>query len=145
MFSRKDWVTGSSYLLAAAGILAVLSLHLLHGLFAAMLVYMLVHLAQPLVGKSFAGQRGNIHLQNEYLIFRRDGVIEVIVPDLIVVLNADDGLALSTDMLRYGQRICVLALPAHELLRTPQALEVIGPKGFGFPELAFKAPEQGRN
>ncbi|WP_374622266.1 DUF917 domain-containing protein [Devosia sp.] len=93
----------------------------------------------------FAGQRGNIHLQNEYLIFRRDGVIEVIVPDLIVVLNADDGLALSTDMLRYGQRICVLALPAHELLRTPQALEVIGPKGFGFPELPFKAPEQGRS
>lgn len=60
MFSRKDWVTGSSYLLAAAGILAVLSLHLLHGLFAAMLVYMLVHLAQPLVGKSFAGQRGKL-------------------------------------------------------------------------------------
>ena len=35
-------------------------LHLLHGLFAAMLVYMLVHLAQPLVGKSFAGQRGTV-------------------------------------------------------------------------------------
>ncbi|MBK8082678.1 MAG: DUF917 domain-containing protein [Devosia sp.] len=90
---------------------------------------------------AFAGSSGNIHLQNEYLIFRRDGVIEVIVPDLIVVLNADDGLALSTDMLRFGQRICILALPAHELLRTARALEVIGPRGFGFPELPFSTLE----
>lgn len=87
----------------------------------------------------FAGQRGAVHVQNEYLIFRRDGIVEVIVPDLIVVLNADDGTALSTDMLRYGQRICVLALPAHPLLRTPRALDVVGPKGFGLGELKFKA------
>jgi predicted PurR-regulated permease PerM len=60
MYSRKDWVTATSYILAAAGILAVLSLHLLHGLFAAILVYMLVHLAQPLVGKHFAGHRGKL-------------------------------------------------------------------------------------
>lgn len=87
--------------------------------------------------EDFAGQHGAIHVQNEYLIFRRDGVVEVIVPDLIVILNADDGTALSTDMLRYGQRICVLALPAHPLLCTPRALEVVGPRGFGFPELDF--------
>lgn len=88
--------------------------------------------------EKFSASRGEIHVQNEYLIFRRDGQIEVIVPDLIVVLNADDGLALSTDMLRYGQRICVLALPAHDMLRTPKALAVIGPRGFGFPDLTFK-------
>jgi hypothetical protein len=82
--------------------------------------------------EQFRASRGDIHVQNEYLVFRRDGVVEVIVPDLIVVLNADDGTALSTDMLRYGQRIAVLALPAHELLRTPQALAVVGPQAFGF-------------
>lgn len=88
---------------------------------------------------SCAGHSGEIHVQNEYLVFRKDGRVEVIVPDLIVVLNADDGSAISTDMLRYGQRIAVLALPAHELLRTPQALEVIGPKGFGFADLVLGA------
>ena len=87
----------------------------------------------------FSGQHGAVHIQNEYLVFRRDGRVEVIVPDLIVVLNADDGTALSTDMLRYGQRICVLMLPAHPLLRTPQAQEVVGSKGFGFGELAVDA------
>jgi len=86
---------------------------------------------------AFDGQQGSIHLQNEYLIFRRNGQIDVIVPDLIVVLNADDGAPLSTDMLRYGQRIAVLALPAHDLLHTPGALEVVGPKGFGFADLSF--------
>ena len=60
MKSRNDWVSASSYLLAAGAILLVLSLHLLQGLFAGMLVYMLVHLAQPLVGKHFAGQRGRV-------------------------------------------------------------------------------------
>lgn len=87
----------------------------------------------------FAGRSGQIHVQNEYLIFRLDGRVEVIVPDLIVVLNADDGSAISTDMLRYGQRVAVIALPAHELLRTTRALEVVGPKGFGFGDLTFEA------
>lgn len=83
------------------------------------------------------GEGGSIHLQNEYLIFRREGRIEVIVPDLIVLLDADNGTAFSTDMLRYGQRVTVLVLPAHPLLRTPGALEVIGPKGFGFEDIEY--------
>lgn len=86
-----------------------------------------------------ADQHASIHVQNEFLIFRREGKVEVIVPDLIVVLDADDGTAISTDMLRYGQRIAVLALPAHPLLRTQEALDVIGPKGFGFGGLEYAA------
>jgi uncharacterized protein len=80
----------------------------------------------------FAGQHGQVSLQNEYLVFRRNGEVEVIVPDLISILDADEGTALSTDMLRYGQRISVLHLPAHPLLKTPEALAVIGPEAFGF-------------
>ena len=81
------------------------------------------------------GQTGEVHIQNEYLMFRRDGHVEIVVPDLIVVLNADDGTALSTDMLRYGQRIAVLSLPASPLLRTHRALEVVGPKAFGLTDV----------
>jgi predicted PurR-regulated permease PerM len=44
-------LAAASYLLAAAAILAALGLHLLHALFAGMLVYMLIHLAHPLVGR----------------------------------------------------------------------------------------------
>ncbi|WP_404933538.1 DUF917 domain-containing protein [Nitratireductor sp. ac15] len=84
------------------------------------------------------GDQASIHIQNEFLIFSRNGEIEVIVPDLIVVLDADSGEAISTEMLRYGQRVAVLALPCHPLLRSPEALDVVGPKGFGFGDIAFK-------
>lgn len=47
-----------SYALAGAGILAILNLHLLQALFAGMLVFMLIHLAQPLLGRHVAGLRG---------------------------------------------------------------------------------------
>ena len=88
---------------------------------------------------AFAGDRASVHIQNEFLVFSRNGVVEVVVPDLIVIVDVDSGEAISTELLRYGQRVAVLALPSHELLRTPEALEVVGPKGFGFPDLIFKS------
>jgi len=85
----------------------------------------------------FDGERGRIDLQNEFLVFRRSDVVEVCVPDLIVVLDADTGLPITTEMLRYGQRIAVLALPCHDLLRTSRALEVVGPAAFGYNDISF--------
>ena len=49
---------------------------------------------------NYLGEQGGIELQNEFLVFRRDGRVEVAVPDLIVVLDADDGIAITTEMLR---------------------------------------------
>jgi DUF917 family protein len=41
-------------------------------------------------------------------------------------------------MLRYGQRVAVVALPCHDLLRSKEALAVIGPAAFGYPEITYK-------
>ena len=82
-------------------------------------------------------QRGEIRLQNEFLVFSRNGKVEVCVPDLIVVLEADTGLPITTEMLRYGQRVAVVALPCHDLLRSKEALDVIGPAAFGYPEITY--------
>ncbi len=87
---------------------------------------------------AFAGDRGRIDLQNEFLIFRRNDVVEVCVPDLIVVLDSDTGLPITTEMLRYGQRIAVLGLPAHALMKTPAALNVVGPAAFGYDDIMYK-------
>jgi len=57
---------------------------------------------------AYQGDKGHIDLQNEFLIFRRNDVVEVCVPDLVVVLDSDTGLPITTEMLRYGQRIAVL-------------------------------------
>ena len=86
----------------------------------------------------FAGDDAGILIQNENLVFSRNGAVEVIVPDLIVILDIDTGAAITTEMLRYGQRVAVLALPSHPLLRTPEALDVVGPAGFGFTELTWR-------
>jgi len=86
---------------------------------------------------SNAGEQGQIDLQNEFLVFRRNGEVEVCVPDLIVVLDVDTGLPITTEVLRYGQRIAILALPCHDLLRTPEALAVVGPEAFGYEDVSF--------
>jgi DUF917 family protein len=85
-----------------------------------------------------AGETASIMIQNEYLVFRRDGVVEVSVPDLILVLDLDTGHAITTEVLRFGQRVAVVALPCHALLRTPEALRVIGPACFGLEGVEYR-------
>lgn len=83
------------------------------------------------------GQTAGVAIQNEFLIFRRNGEVEVTVPDLIVLLDVDTGYPITTEMLRYGQRVAVVAIPCHDLLRSARALEVVGPAAFGYPEITF--------
>ena len=89
----------------------------------------------------FHGDNGRIDLQNEFLVFWRHQEVEVCTPDLIVVLDSDTGLPITTEMLRYGQRIAVLGLPAHPLMRSPEALKVVGPAAFGYSEITFNPME----
>ncbi|MDK4715598.1 DUF917 domain-containing protein [Rhizobium sp. CNPSo 4039] len=91
------------------------------------------------------GQTANVAIQNEFLVFRRDGAIEVCVPDLIVLLDVDTGYPITTEMLRYGQRVAVVAIPCHELLRSARALDVVGPAAFGYPDITYSPlPAPGR-
>jgi DUF917 family protein len=85
-----------------------------------------------------AGNRAQVVFQNEFLSFERAGVVEVSVPDLIVILDVDTGHAITTEVLRYGQRVAVLALPCHALLRTPLALAVVGPQAFGLDGVVYQ-------
>lgn len=89
----------------------------------------------------FHGETGRIDLQNEFLVFWHNGQVEVCTPDLIVVLDSDTGLPITTEMLRYGQRVAVLGLPAHPLMRSPEALNVVGPAAFGYSDITFNPME----
>jgi len=79
-----------------------------------------------------SGVRLSIDLQNENLIARKEGVAVVTVPDLICMVDLESGEAITTEVLRYGLRVAVIGLPCHPLLRTPEALAVIGPRAFGY-------------
>jgi DUF917 family protein len=85
-----------------------------------------------------AGSRASVRFQNEFLTFERGGSVELCVPDLIVILDVDSGQAISTDLLRYGQRVAIVALPCHELLRSPEALAVVGPGAFGIEGVEYR-------
>jgi DUF917 family protein len=85
-----------------------------------------------------AGSRATIVFQNEFLLLRYNGNVEVSVPDLIVLLDIDTGHAITTEVLRYGQRLAVIGLPCHPLLRTPEALKVVGPAAFQLQGVEYR-------
>jgi DUF917 family protein len=73
-----------------------------------------------------------IDFQNENLIARVGQQVLAVVPDLICVLDAETAEPITTEELRYGQRIKVMAVSVPEIMRTPAALEVWGPRHFGY-------------
>lgn len=65
--------------------------------------------------------------------------IVAIVPDLVTVLDAQNGEALGTQDYRYGLPVSVIGITASEKwTSTPRGLEIGGPKGFGFDGLDYK-------
>ncbi|WP_332307709.1 hypothetical protein [Saccharopolyspora erythraea] len=73
-----------------------------------------------------------LRFQNEHLVAERDGTVLASVPDLICVLDYDAGEAVTTESLRYGQRVAVIAAPADPRWHSPAGLEVAGPRYFGY-------------
>jgi len=83
------------------------------------------------------GAEGRIAIQNENLVLWVDGNAVIMVPDLIINLDLETGEPITTEILRYGMRVATIGLPAHALLKTPEAMAVVGPAAFGYPELTF--------
>jgi DUF917 family protein len=73
-----------------------------------------------------------IQFQNENLVAIVGGEIVVSVPDLITVLETDTGEPITTEALRYGFRVTVLGIPCNDKWRTPEGLELVGPRYFGY-------------
>jgi len=44
---------------------------------------------------------------------------------------------MQTEDLRYGLRVSIVGLPAHPLLRTSDALAVVGPAAFGYGDVVY--------
>lgn len=83
-----------------------------------------------------------IRFQNENLIADVDGRTLAATPDLIIVIDADTGLAITTEAMRYGQRVVVIAAPADARWYTPAGLDLVGPAYFGYDDAhpVFGAP-----
>lgn len=78
------------------------------------------------------GSRMEIQFQNENLIAIVDGEVLATVPDLITVLESDTGRPVTTEELRYGYRVAVVATPCDPQWRSDDGLELVGPRYFGY-------------
>lgn len=85
-----------------------------------------------LAGFGSGDQQMEIVFQNENLVAWHNGEVICTVPDLISILNLDDGEPVGTEMLRYGLRVAVIGMPAPREMKTAAALEVVGPAAFGY-------------
>lgn len=79
-----------------------------------------------------AGSLFVLRFQNEHLVASRDGDIVASVPDLIIVLDAETGAPITTEELRYGFRVEVVAAPCDPRWRSEEGLALVGPRYFGY-------------
>jgi hypothetical protein len=91
-----------------------------------------------------SGDTLQLEFQNEHLLAtrRRAGQppeVEVSTPDLIIVLDAETGEPITTEALRFGQRVSVLGAPCDERWHSPGGLALVGPRYFGYDTDAVRA------
>ena len=81
---------------------------------------------------AFEGQQLQLDFQNEHLAVRVNGEFKATVPDLIAVLDGETGEPITTETLRYGMRVAVIAFPCAPQWREPDALALAHPRYFGY-------------
>jgi DUF917 family protein len=80
------------------------------------------------------GEDLELTFQNEHLVARMGARVLCIVPDLVCVLDVETGEPITTETLRFGQRVTVIGISTPDIMRTPEALAVFGPSCFGLDD-----------
>ena len=80
----------------------------------------------------YRGRLLHVEIQNENLVALEDGQVRASVPDIITVLDTENGGVISTERLRYGQRVTVIAFAADPIWRTENGLALGGPRAMGY-------------
>lgn len=83
-------------------------------------------------GHGEAAETMTVEFQNENLVARIGDQVMGMVPDLVCIVDADTGAPITTEALKYGQRVCVIAASVPPIMRSEEALAVFGPRAFGY-------------
>jgi len=83
---------------------------------------------------AFTGRRLDVQFQNEHLVAREGDRVRAIVPDLISMLDSATAEPITTEAIKYGQRMKVLGISAAPIMRSQAALAVFGPQAFGLED-----------
>lgn len=79
-----------------------------------------------------AGRLVRVEIQNENLVVFENGEVLASVPDLITLVDSQTADAIATEVVRYGQRVTVVAMPCAPIWRTARGLQIAGPRAFGY-------------
>lgn len=71
-----------------------------------------------------------IDFRNENSVAYRNDRVVAIVPDLITVMDEETGSPITTEALRFGQRVTVFGVSTPDIMRTEAALDTFGPQAF---------------
>lgn len=80
----------------------------------------------------YSDQKLTLNFQNEHLVAKLDGEVIASVPDLITVHDKETGQPITTEGMKYGNRVIVMGTPCSEKWRCEKGLELVGPKYFGY-------------
>jgi hypothetical protein len=78
------------------------------------------------------GRKLVLRFQNEYLAALVDEVPVATTPDLIMTLGLETGEPIPAEQIRYGYRVSVIGLPGDNRWRSPEGLQISGPRRFGY-------------
>ena len=81
--------------------------------------------------------------QNEFLIAYQGERMLACTPDILMLMEQETGTPVTSATLDYGMRVDLIALPAPDLWKTPQGLDLVGPRYFGY-DLDYKPIRNGR-
>lgn len=79
----------------------------------------------------YKNQSATVTFQNENLTASVNGQLLATVPDLICLVDTETFQPVTTDALKYGKRVLMIAMPCHPLWRTEAGLKLVGPRYFG--------------
>ncbi|GKX34618.1 MAG: hypothetical protein MnENMB40S_22360 [Rhizobiaceae bacterium MnEN-MB40S] len=81
------------------------------------------------------GSTFKVHFQNEFLIALNDrDEMLAVTPDLICALDADGGLPVTTEQLRFGLAVTLIGLPCDPQWRSEAGVDLVGPGYFGYAQ-----------
>lgn len=71
-----------------------------------------------------------IEFKNENLVARNAARPLAMTPDIITIVEAESASPITTENVRYGQRVRVIGLSAPAVLRSEKAIGIVGPRAF---------------
>lgn len=70
--------------------------------------------------------------QNEFLLAQKNGKALAVTPDIIMLMEQETGVPITSPSLNYGLRVDIIVLPSPDIWKTEEGLKLVGPGYFGF-------------